>query len=572
MKLVSKKTAEKPQTEETAVPEVIEIAEEAGPVKQKQRRKPRRKGSKKWIFILALVAVAAVLLLQTIDRIRGAQDTGSSIYTYENPENRDITSVLTGSGTLEPADAYTVSTLVSGEILSAGFEEGDVIAKGDVLYQIDSSDKATTIERAELSLAQSERMYNNKASTWGDLTVTSPIGGTITGITVQRGETVSTQMAIATVEDVSSLWLTEYYSDEYSGVIYVGMPATVSIPDQMLNLDGTVKEITSLKRISETGVSCFGVTVEVTNVGALTSGMAATCWLKGSGGEEIYPSVSDDDGLDAKNRTKIYAGVVGTIAEIRVRNNETITAGQTIMLLSSDTLGDEILNAADSLRDAELSLQSQYDSLDNYTITAPIEGTIVDKYYKEGETTDGGRALCTIYDLSNLNFTMNVDELDISQTAVGQKAVITAQAVPGREYEGVITKVGINGTVGNGVTTYPVTVRIDKHDDLLPGMNVDVSIVVSNISNALSIPAAAVERGNRVLIKTADGSTGEGAPEGHKYVEVVTGVSDDDFVEIVAGIKSGDTIAYIPEEARGTSLIQAMYGSNGGAIQGGPMR
>ena len=566
MKLVSR--TEKAYAGAMAPPEIEQAPAPPEHAAVKKAKRPRKKRSKKWIFILALVLAAVGFLLYTLSKIRNNMpNLVDSLYTHTEVERRDITSALTGSGTLEPADSYTVTTLVSGEILSARFDEGSVIAKGHVLYEIDSSDKANTIERAENSLEQSQRSYNRKVSSLADLTIYSGIGGNVTGLNARVGDTIGMNAPVATIEDTSSLTLTEYYSDEYAGHIYAGMPAMVSIPGEMLNLEGHVREVSSLKRTSETGISCFAVTVEVANVGSLTPGTTATCWLMTGGAEDIYPSISDDNGLDVVNRTTIYAGVSGTVTEILVRNSETIAAGQLIMTLSSNTLSDEVLNSADALRDAELSLQSQYDSLENYTITAPIEGTIVDKYYKEGETAEVGRTLCTIYDLSSLTFVMNVDELDISQVEVGQRATITAQAVPGVEYDGIITKVGINGTAVNGVTTYPVTVRIDRTDGLLPGMNVDVSVIVREGTDLPSLPVAAVLRGGRVLTKTTDGTTGEGAPEGYDYVEVVTGISDDDYVEIVSGLQVGAAVAYIPEMASGTDLFRAM--AMGGGMGGG---
>lgn len=536
------------------------------PVAAKPKRR-RVRIKKSWIVLPVLVVAAVAAFLYLRDRFSAPVSTDIE-YTYAQAELRDITATLSGSGTLQPADSYTVTTLVSGEILSAGFEEGDMVQKGDVLYEIDSSAAATSIQRSELSLAQTQRSYNKKVESQADLTVSSPISGVITGISVQVGDTVGTQSAIATVEETSKLTLTEYYSDEYAGQIYAGMSATVSVPGQMLSLAGTVKEVSSLKRVSETGVSCFAVTIEVSNPGSLTIGTTATCWLT-SGAEEIYPSISDDDGLDASAQTKIYCGVSGTVASINVRNNETISAGQVVMMLSSDTLSDEIQSAADSLKDAQLSLNSQYNSLDDYTITAPIDGTIIDKYYKQGEKSESGRSLCIIYDLSHLTLTMDVDELDIHSVSVGQTAVITADAVSGASYTGVITKVGINGTASGGVTTYPVTIRIDETDGLLPGMNVDVVIITDSRSGALSIPSAAVSRGNSVLVQTKDGSTGVGAPEGYEYVIVETGIADSDYVEITSGLGDGDTVAYIPDTASGDDIMMMMFNGGGATVIGG---
>jgi len=308
----------------------------------------------------------------------------------------------------------------------------------------------------------------------------------------------------------------------------------------MMTLSGSVKEVSSLKRTSPTGVSCFAVTVQVENPGSLTVGTTATCWLSGG----IYPSITDEDGLEAFDRTTVYYDISGTVDKVHVRNGEIVSAGATLVELTSDTLDDSIQDAADALRDAQLSLDSQYDILDNYTIQAPISGTIVDKYYKQGENAETGKTLCTIFDLSSLTMTLNIDELDIMSVAVGQKAQITADAVPGQVYEGTITEVGINGTTSGGVTTYPVKVQIDETDGLLPGMNVDVSIVISQELNVLTVPADAVQTGSRVLVKTADGSTVEGAPAGYEYVRVEIGASDEDHVQILSGLEAGDEIAY----------------------------
>ena len=113
------------------------------------------------------------------------------------------------------------------------------------------------------------------------------------------------------------------------------------------------------------------------------------------------------------------------------------------------------------------------------------------------------------------------------------------------------------GTTSGGITTYPVTVRIDETDGLLPGMNVDAEIVISSTEDALAIPASAVNRGDTVLI-TADSPSAanaldQEAPEGYVYVAVETGVSDDSYIEILSGLQEGDTVAYPQAVSSGSS-------------------
>ena len=124
----------------------------------------------------------------------------------------------------------------------------------------------------------------------------------------------------------------------------------------------------------------------------------------------------------------------------------------------------------------------------DYLITSPISGTIIEKNYKAGDKLESGKTLCTVFDLSYLKMTMNVDELDVNKVQVGQQVTITADAAEGQTYTGTVTKVSINGTTTNGVTTYPVTIQIDSFDGLLHGMHVDATIQVESRENGLAVP------------------------------------------------------------------------------------
>ena len=168
---------------------------------------------------------------------------------------------------------------------------------------------------------------------------------------------------------------------------------------------------------------------------------------------------------------------------------------------------------------------------------------------------------------------MSIDELDISSVEVGQEVQITADAVEGQTYTGVVTEVSVAGTTSGGITTYPVTVRIDETDGLLPGMNVDAEIVISSADDVLAIPSAAVNRGDTVLI-TADSPSAanaldQEAPEGYVYVSVETGVSDDSYIEITSGLQEGDTVAYIQTASSSSSDSGMMMGGMAGGMPSG---
>lgn len=540
-----------------------QAAENTEGQKEAKSRK-RKKTVKRVIKLVILLIILAAAAFYVYTRFFARQDAPKEItYTYAEAERRDIVEELSGSGTLESADSYTLSTRVGGDILSDTFAEGDTVNKDDVLYVLDSSDMDESLERAKKNLQKSQETYNEKIADRQELTITAPISGVVSGLTLDEEDSVKADAVILTIKNISTLTITEYYSTEYMDDIYVGMPATVSIPGQMLNVSGTVSKISALTRASETGVICFPVTIEIENPGSLLIGATATAWLSGN----IYPTITSTEGLAASATKTVTAGVGGDVEALHVTNGDIVSAGMVLLELSGEDLEDAIEDAEDAVEDAQLSLDNLYESLENYTLTAPIDGTVVRKVLKAGETAESGDTLCMIYDLSYLTVSLAIDELDIKSVAVGQTAKVTADAVDGTVFEGVVTRVGVNGTTSGGVTTYPVDIRIDVTDGLLPGMNVDIVITVEEVTDVLTIPVDAVERNNRVLIKTKDGSTGEGSPEGMQYVTVEIGMADEDYVEIVSGLSDGDTVAYISRTI--TTSNNAFGMMPGGMMPGG---
>ena len=217
--------------------------------------------------------------------------------------------------------------------------------------------------------------------------------------------------------------------------------------------------------------------------------------------------------------------------------------------LTGDDLTESVQSASETLRSAEISMQNMQDTMANYTITAPISGTVIEKDVKQGDALTSGTSLCVLYDLSYLEMSINVDELEIGSLSVGQKVQITADAVADKTYVGTVTRVSMKGNSSGGTTTYPITIRIDNTDGLRPGMNANAEIVVAEARNALVVPNAAVIRGGYVLVTKKSPSAANAvedmdAPEGYVYVKVETGVSDDSYTEIKSGLQEDDTVAY----------------------------
>ncbi|MDR2665317.1 MAG: efflux RND transporter periplasmic adaptor subunit [Oscillospiraceae bacterium] len=535
----------------------------------RQKRRRLRRRIVKWAVVLAVLAAVFVVGRRLYGQFRTAADIQVSLFTAEAAQTRDITSSLSGSGALTPADSYTVTSLVEGEILSAEFSEGDVVEKDTVLYVVDSSDTASAIERAELSLSSARNNYNRQVEGLGKLNVIARESGYAVNVAVTPGDAVSPGQQLIHLADYSVMTVEIPFLAGDAAGFYIGQGAAVTLDDSFETLYGTVAKIGMTNSALAGNVIVRYVTIDVPNPGGLAPGHMASASVGGA-------QCSASGAFKYKSESDITADTSGDVVSVNVYEGSYVNAGDIAVSLSSTSLGDQIDSAYRSVRDAEIALDNQRDQLDSYTITSPISGTIVEKVYKEGDNLGTGKVLCTIYDMSYLEFTMNIDELDIKLIETGQRVGVTADAMEGENFEGVVTKISIQGTTSGGVTTYPVTVRIDEAGGLLPGMNVNAEIITQSVAGVVTVPIAAVQRGNRVIVNRGGGdislvSDVRSLPEGFELVEVVTGASDEDYIEIVSGLEEGDEVVYTRAQSDGAAMMPG-FGGGGFGMGGGPQQ
>ena len=505
--------------------------------------------------IAAVVAVAVLAVVVIPRKSRSA--SADLAYTQEKLGRRDIVNVYDGSGTINAADSYTVKSLVTGTVLTADFELGDTIQKGDVLYVIDSSDVEGDLESAQLSVSQAQRSYDDAADARN---VRTKIGGEVSSFAVAAGDAVQAGQTVATVRDTSVMLLAVDFPAAEAQSFAVGQAAQV-MPDTTFEvLNGTIRSVSGADPSGDASLMTCTVTIAVPNAGSLTTAQAAVAQVNGV-------SSLNSAHFTYQREETVVAAASGTVSELCVKEGSTVRQDDVILRITGKDLDKQAQNAADNLRSAELRMSSAERNISHYTIDAPISGTIVDKKVKAGDKLSANdtamQNLCTIYDMSYLEMKLNVDELKIRSLEVGQEVEITADAVPGETYKGVISSILVAGTTANGSTSYPVTVRIDDMGELLPGMNATAKITTASVKNVLALPNAALVRGSYVLVtrdspSAANAETSMTAPDGYVYVKVTTGISDDDYIEVKSGLQEGDTIAYDNSSVSATDFYSTM--------------
>lgn len=534
-----------------------------------------RNGGKKWVkpvvFLLIIGAAAAVAMTWRGMKAKAAAARAQS-HNTASAERRDISSELSSSGTLKAKDTYSITSMVEGEVLSAGFEEGDQVEKDQVLYEIDKSGMESQLTSSVNSLTRSQSSYedaledyNDALSDYSGNTYKATDTGYIKELYISVGDKVSGNTKLADVysDDIMEIRI-PFLSGE-AAVIGAGMPAAVTLTDTGEQVAGTVKAVANQETVLTGGRLVRVVTIQVPNPGGLTTSLKATVQIgEFIGSEDGVFEASVDTAMNADLSTSVE------VESLLVNVGDYVTKGTPVFKMtdkSADKLvqsyKDALDKAEESVESAQNKLDSTQDSYDNYTIKAPISGQVITKNFKVGDNitknSSSTTVLATIYDLSSLTFEMSIDELDIKKVKVGQKV----------EVSGTVTNVSLESTYSNGVSTYPVTVTLDDMGDLLPGMNVDGVITLEEANDVLAIPADALMRGNQVYVKDDTVTEQQGpVPAGFRAVKVETGLTSDTFVEIKSGLSEGDVV-YVAESSKNSSSVMMMDGGMGGPPGGG---
>ncbi len=499
-----------------------------------------RKKVIKWVIILLLIAAVVIFFVT-----RSKPTKADAQFTTAQAAIGKVESSISGKGTLNPADQYEVKSLVKGEILSAPFEEGDSVNKGQLLYQISTSEIENSMKTAELNVDKAKLLYQDTLDKQADLSISAKESGYIKKLYVKEGASLQPGTTIADIYNSDSMYLDLLFPSYEAKSSWIGKSASITMEATGETIKGKVTNVSNMEEVIEGGVIAKKVTISVKNSGGIKAGDLAEASVSGV--------VCNSNGtFRAETQTALTSETAGTIAQLSVKEGQWVEKGATILTLSSKNLDSQIKSADISIREAELTLDTQKKQMEHYTITAPISGKVITKNKKQGDTIDPvtdtqAGPMAIIYDMGYLKFDMNIDELQICNLSAGQKVTITTDNFPEASFEGIIEEISLKGNTNNGITSYPVTIKVEKYNNLLPGMNVTGNVVIEKAENVLTIPSASLQRDNIVYVQSegavADPKTG--APAGFKPVTVEIGINDGVNVEIKSGIKEGETV-YVP--------------------------
>lgn len=201
----------------------------------------------------------------------------------------------------------------------------------------------------------------------------------------------------------------------------------------------------------------------------------------------------------------------------------------------------ELASAKSQLTSAAVSLERAQNELEEATLVSPIDGEISRLNYKTGDTIlkDDSQAVVSIINNDTLFIEVDIEEADINNLEVGQKAVAIFDALDDLELEGEISFISLTSeTSNNGIVTYLVRVLFEdaKDSNVREGMTAYVDFITGGVEDVLVIPVDAV--------RNVNGSPSVQMQQSGEWSPVVTGFTDGDDVEIITGLSVGDKVLY----------------------------
>ncbi|MBU6321599.1 efflux RND transporter periplasmic adaptor subunit [Patescibacteria group bacterium] len=512
-----------------------------------------------------LTAVVAIVVLGGAWYAYGAATStaGETRYYFGTVARGTIVSAVTGSGQITANQTLSLTPQVSGQVTYVGVTPGEKVAAGTLIAEIDPTDALktvrdaqTSLESAQLSLQKTEQSANAVESSRTDLVnLYLDLPDVVTGLEniadrLSGNQFLPNNIGTHGGEAYRQQALSDNTAAQSAYTVALAAYQNADVPD------ADASQLAALLANAQKAVTLAQTAVGSANI-FLT-------WYQNSAltpGAPVPASVTSDLATLSSDASKL-------------------SSHNSALLSDTNSLSTEPLDQASSelsVTQAKNALQDAENTLAKYYIRAPFDGTIgaVNVHTYDQAGSGAVATLITAKQIADLS----VNEVDAAKIAVGDKATLTFDAIPGLTLTGTVAILNPVGTVTQGVVSYDVQISLDAQDARVKtGMSVNASIESAVHEGALFVPSGAVKTTNGqsyvlafvppLATTTADATGGVVTAAAPARVPVAVGISDDLNTEILSGLSEGQQIVVRSAAGAGAAAAAAPATRTGGATGG----
>lgn len=492
---------------------------------QKKKQRKKRRNSLIVLGVVMLVVVTAIVLML---RALNAQAASMSMLTYnaESIREGEVTSAISGSGTLTATQSDTIVSAAAVRVESVKFSPGDAVKAGELIMTLSSEELEKQLDALydELDNLQSAIAGTTRELT--NLNVTATKKGVVKDVQAGTRDVA---------EELDYLCL---IATDGKMKLAIDAPAGMKQYDTVyVSVDGAAAALGSVTDIQK-GKATVVFEDDGYAVGAAAEALDEGGRLLGSG----RITVNDHVAIRAS---------AGRIASIEAAlENKTVSKGAVLFTLVDGAPTESYKTR----KQQERSLLERIEELEKQlTITADYDCILAYLPVEAGDELGAAATLCTLSGTGGYSMSLSIDELDIASVKLGQDVSVTLDALDG-VFTGKVTNISYAGS-GSYVTSYTVTVTTDAIEGALPGMSASVEIVTETSGMSLIVSAGALQyEGDKAFVyRCADGvSPGTVLGEAEldldslekAYVE--TGMSNGSYVVISGEGLSASDLIWVP--------------------------
>jgi HlyD family secretion protein len=415
-------------------------------------------------------------------------------------ETKTLVDTVSASGSIEPEAEVDMKFETGGMVEEVLVKQGQTITAGTVLARLDTGDLELQVRSAEIDLAQAQanldKLYEPELAE---------------KITAAKAKVESAKLALQDLENGPD-------------------------PDEVTKAEAALSTSQIALKKAQWAYDQVSYRGDIGAMSQANDLQAATL---------DYESALADYNIAVKQATP---------SELAAARSTVADAESSLAELLQAPSAAEVAAQQASVDKAQLTLEENQRALSQAVLIAPTGGVVLQVNIEPGERVldDATDAAVVIANTSSYVVKMDVDEMDIGQIAVGQKATVTLDALSGLTIEGTVTDIAPSpATSGSDtIVTYEVTITLNtngKDVGLRSGMTANATIATKEYKDAVVVPNKAIQtdRGTGETIKYVEklGERGEVT-----RTEVKLGLRSGSVTQVLAGLAEGDRVV-IPQTA-----------------------
>ena len=411
-----------------------------------------------------------------------------------------ISSIVSGSGSVATSREQELAAPGASTLLEIHVEDGDIVAKGDVMFVLDCPE----VVSSQLAVSRYEYQLQEYYAARRELEMYAEREYMVTSLSVRSGEKLARNGAMMSLLDISSMSI-QIPAQTGEGWA-AGDVLQVTLLEYGNTVIGTLHGAPVMSRSNGMDYLTFTLLLDKgQRIDGETYGQAYNRTLNNQSAVMLRPNAE----------TLLRSPADGHLDVLNAVEGKLIPAGALIYRISSTSLDSQISDANSemqlamaNLKQKQTVLRADFDGI--YYAAADSTGP-KNTFLQVGDSLRSNESLGKVVDSDRMQIVFNVDELDIAKVEIGQEVNIVADALPDRVYTGRVARIAQEGASSGNVAYYWVLIEVTDWAGLKVGMTTSLEIVVEESHDTLLVPINAVHtlRGIRYVILAED-QTGAG--------------------------------------------------------------